>query len=70
LDISDFSPAHGGFQADAPLGRSLLCLDAAALLLGVGQEAAARHWMGNDLFLWDETDETTRNGDFNNNNGE
>lgn len=27
-------------------------------------------WMGNDRFLWDETDETTRNGDFPNNNGE
>jgi hypothetical protein len=26
--------------------------------------------MGNDRFLWDETDETTRNGDFPNNNGE
>lgn len=27
-------------------------------------------WMANDLFLWDATDETTRNGDFPNNNGE
>lgn len=45
------SGASGSHQADAPLGRSLLCLDAAALLLGVGQEAAGTSWQRSSAAL-------------------